>query len=1001
MIVAFYLMPGKSAAQTEIINNVATQGRSLTPAGKLIFDTTTNLPAIAPLTVDFVRSPDNSGAGGKGRYLIAVNSGFGVQFNSRSKNQQTLSVIDTTAKPEPQVVQNIYFPSPNSANFGVTFSTEKEADGTYTMFVAGGFENRLWIFKFNPSEKEPISPGNKPDTDLGAGFIDVGAFSDYAPSPYYNRNQAPVYPTGIALSPDNTTLFVANNLGDNLGIVQDWKGIRKISKVNLRRRDSTQFLYPYDIELLPEIVGGKAAKVYVSLWGDGVIAVLNPENPVSTLKHIKVERHPTAMILNRDKSKLYVVNSDADSVSVIDTATDAVVERINVKLAESALNGTSPESLALSTDEKTLYVANSHVNAVAVVALGNPSKLTGFVPTGNYPSAVAVVGNHLFVGNGKGTGVRNSSVLVTNSGRAPNMPNTDFPAGRNNLRGQYNPSLTIGNISAVEIPNEKQLYAYTQSAMRNNDLLGEKNKPLFANGKSPFKHIIYVIRENRTYDQVFGDLKRSGDGSAADGDASVAIFGAGEIAESPSGKAQNITPNARALALRFGLLDRFFVNAEASPDGHNWSTAAFSNDFVDKVFRWNYSGRGHTYDFEGFNRLPSFDPPANQPPASVPSVFRLPATEFDIADYMKRYVPYLSGNRDIAEPETLYLWDAAQRAGLTYRNYGEFIATVSAADVEEVNTRQSKSYPDLSPTKTAFATKKSLEGNFSPTHRNYDMLTPDAMTPDSYLAAKANKGIDAAIKNDHADQRFRGTSRFGEWQKEFRGYVANLQAGKGDRLPNLSIVRLSNDHTAGLNEKMPTPQFFVAENDYALGRMVEEVSNSPYWKDTAIFVLEDDAQDGPDHVDAHRSPALVISAYNRKGALVHDFHSTVSLIRTMEICLGLPPMNFLDANAAPIDIFTAKPDFTAYRAQLPEVAGDNLFPPKRVTAEMRRFMELTAEQDLEHADMANPRRLNEIIWYSVRGDKSPMPEIARLPAFDLLTNGILEDDEEEQYEADE
>ncbi|MDQ3323430.1 MAG: hypothetical protein M3525_13515, partial [Acidobacteriota bacterium] len=208
-----------------------------------------------------------------------------------------------------------------------------------------------------------------------------------------------------------------------------------------------------------------------------------------------------------------------------------------------------------------------------------------------------------------------------------------------------------------------------------------------------------------------------------------------------------------------------------------------------------------------------------------------------------------------------------------------------------------------------------------------------------------------------------------------------------------------NDHTAGSNENVPTPQFFVAENDYALGRLVEEVSNSPYWKDTAIFVLEDDAQDGPDHVDAHRSPALVISAYNRKGSLVHDFHSTVSLIRTMEICLGLPPMNFLDANAAPIDIFTDKPDFTTYRAELPDVALDNLFPPKRITAAMRKYMDLTNEQNMEHADMANPRELNEIIWFSVRGEKSPMPEIARLPAFDLLTSGILEEDDE--HDADE
>jgi len=365
----FFQLPAKSGAQVKIPENVATQGRSLTPAGKLIVDAATNLPAVAPLTVDFVRSPDDSGADGKGRFLIAVNSGFGLTFNSKSKAQQTLSVIDTEAKPEPQVVQNVYFPTPNSANIGVTFSAEKDADASFTMFVAGGFENRVWIFKFNPNEKQPISPGNQPDTDLKAGFIDVSAFSDYAPSPYYNRNQSPVYPTGIALSPDNTTLYVANNLGDSLGILQDWKGARKITKVSLKRRGSTQFVYPYDVEILPETIGGKAAKVYVSLWGDARSAVVNPENPAQNLKHIAVERHPTTMILNRDKSKLFVVNSDADSVSVIDTAADRVIEKINVKLAENALGGMTPEGLTLSADEKTLYVANSHVNAVAVVWL--------------------------------------------------------------------------------------------------------------------------------------------------------------------------------------------------------------------------------------------------------------------------------------------------------------------------------------------------------------------------------------------------------------------------------------------------------------------------------------------------------------------------------------------------------------------------------------------------------------------------------------------------------
>ncbi len=1008
------------ADDEKITNQPASEGRAITPAGKLITDATTNLAAVGTLTMDFARSPDSFGADGKGRFLLAINSGFGVQFDAKSNRaEQSIAVIDLNAKPEPQVVQNVYFPTPQSVNVGVQFHPIADADGNFRLFVSGGFENKIWLFKFAPDEAKPISPASDGKDEKGeitritAPFIDVSALATNAPSPNYNSNTAAIYPTGIALSPDGETLFTANNLGDTLGVISDLRDARRISRISLERPDSKQFVYPYDVEILPAKDGKSAAKAYVSLWGDGSIAVVDlaQQNQVS---HVAVDRHPTAMILNGAKTRLFVVNSNADSVSVIDTRSDKLIERINLKLSETALIGASPEGLALSEDEKTLYVANAHANAVAVVALGESpkskvqspkskvgiqnlkSKVVGFIPTGQYASAVAVIGNQLFVANGKGTGVENSSMIVNNSGRVPNAPNERFPATADRQGGQYSASIVAGNISLVPVPKERELFNYTQAVMRNNQLLGTRKTALFK-GKSPIKHVIYIIKENRTYDQVFGDLPAAGDGTKADGDARLAIFGAGDAAKSPSGKMQNITPNQRAIALRFGLLDRFFVNAEASPDGHNWSTAAFSNDYVDKAFRWNYSGRGRTYDFEGFNRLPSFNPPANQPPVSLPPVFDLPATETDVANYMKRYIPYLNGARDISEPETLYLWDAAKQAGLTYRNYGEYVATISEEDLKEVNTRRAKKYPDISPTKTAFATKKSLEGNYNESFRNYDMLTPDIYTVDSYRAAKESSGaIDPTIAQNNTDARFRGTSRFGEWQKEFRSFVEDLKNGRGDRLPNLSIVRFSNDHTAGLRQGVPTPQFYVAENDYAVGKLVEEVSNSPYWKDTAIFVVEDDAQNGPDHVDAHRSPAFVISAYNKKGVLVHDFHNTVSLIRTIEILLGIKPMNLLDATATPIDIFQNEPDLTAFKAVLPEVALDNLTPPAKTSAAMRSFMRLTDRQDLTHQDMANPQELNEIIWFSVRGESEEMPTAAQLPAFDLMTAGLIEEDEEEE-----
>jgi hypothetical protein len=488
---------------------------------------------------------------------------------------------------------------------------------------------------------------------------------------------------------------------------------------------------------------------------------------------------------------------------------------------------------------------------------------------------------------------------------------------------------------------------------------------------------------------VLGDLERSGDGKVADGDPRLAIFGSGEAAQRIGGTQQDVTPNYHALALRFGLFDRFFVNAEASPDGHNWSTAAFSSDYVDKAYRWEYSSRGRGYDYEGFNRLPNYDPIRNSP-----SLFGSDVSADEIANFMRRFVPYLHGSRDVAEPQTLYLWDAAARAGLTYRNYGEFVATLSEADVAAIKTNRSKAYPDVSPNVSAFATKKSLEEHFSNSFRNFDIDTPDSMTTESYRAARESAGnMSPLVSNAGVAPPFRGTSRFGAWLEEFNSFVANREAGKPDSLPNFSIVRLPNNHTNGIRVRTPTPQFFVADNDYALGRLVEAVSSSPYWKDTAIFVIEDDAQDGPDHVDAHRSPVLVISAYNRPGLLIHDFHNTVSLIRTMELLLGMRPMNQLDATATPMNIFRAETDMQPYKARLPNIALDNLVTPPARDAATALWMRRTQEQDMSHADMADPQTLNQIIWFSVRG-KTPMPAIARLPVFEAMRLGLEGEREE-------
>ena len=964
----------------------ASQGRPITPAGSLVQDLTTRQVAVGALPVDLIRSPDKSGPGGEGRYLLAVNSGYGLQFNAgANRGQQSIAVIDLNAKPA-AVVQNVYFPSPQSVNVGVVFAPASNEDGSHSLYVSGGFENKIWIFRFQPGSQTPITPASPgPNTTIEAPFIDVSGFAFAANSPRYNSDRAPVYPTGIALSPDGNTLFVANNLGDSLGIIEDLRGARKLVRVDLRKVPAGEhFVYPYAV-----VVAHEQSKVYVSCWNENAVAVVNPNKPAQPVTRVAVGRHPTVMLLNPEQTRLYVANSNDDSVSVIDTKTDKEIERISVRLSEGVPEGNSPEALALRGDD--LYVANAHSNSIAVVELDQrtsqevglaPARSTvrGFIPTGQYPSALAIVGQTLFIGNGKGTGVQNSSVIVDNSGRVPNAPNDRFPVGTglaNKQGGQYSASVVIGNISAVNLPDDPALARYTQQVMRNNGLLGSRQTRLFP-GRSPIKHVIYVIKENRTYDQVYGDVEKSGDGTKADGDPSLAIFGAGDAAARPNGERQNISPNHRALALRFGLFDRFFVNSEASPDGHNWSTAAFSNDYVDKAFRWQYSRRGRTYDYEGFNRLPNYEPVRGAPSLFGPTV----KTE-DVANFMRRFIPYLHGSRDVAEPETLYLWDAAARAGLTYRNYGEFIATLSEADVKAIRENRAKTYPDVSPTVSAFPTKKSLEGRFNTEFRNFDQDTPDAMTVDSYRAARDTNGTDPLINN----------SRLSVWLREFRTFAAERAAGTGDRLPNLSVVRLPNNHTDGIVARKPTPQFFVADNDYALGLLVEAVSNSPYWRDTAIAVVEDDAQDGPDHVDAHRSVALLVSAYNRPGVLIHEFHNTVSLIRTIELLLGIEPMNQLDATATPINIFRAEADLRPYKAVLPTVALDNLLTPPARDAATAYWMRRTEEQDMAHADMADPEILNRIIWFSVKGN-IPMPEISRLPAFDAMRIGLQEEREE-------
>src|SRR5215831_12376019 len=399
-----------SSANETIADEPDSEGSRISPAGSLVIDTTTGQPAVGSLPVSFVRSPDHTGRDGNGRYLIVVNSGYGIQFSEAdNRGQQSLAVVDLDTTPVPAVIQNVYFPSPQSVNVGAAFAPTADKDGSYTLYASGGFENKIWMFRFRPGDENPVTPLSPgPDSRVTAPFIDLTGFATNAGSTRYNENHAPVYPAGIALSPDGDSLFVANNLSDSLGIVSDLHGARKLETISLpgrnRQRETGQnFTYPYAVVALPHRPPGSRAftnfltlspnqnaptrsarssndlnpriqtsKVYVSCWNDSSVAVID-----FTLKdrvsYIPVGQHPTAMIWDGIRSRLYVANTGDDTVSIIDTRYDREVERINVRLAEKALPGNSPEGLALDHSGTTLFVANAHSNSIAVVALSQTS----------------------------------------------------------------------------------------------------------------------------------------------------------------------------------------------------------------------------------------------------------------------------------------------------------------------------------------------------------------------------------------------------------------------------------------------------------------------------------------------------------------------------------------------------------------------------------------------------------------------------------------------------
>ncbi|MDH4298327.1 MAG: bifunctional YncE family protein/alkaline phosphatase family protein, partial [Cyclobacteriaceae bacterium] len=667
-----------------------------------------------------------------GKFMAATNNGHG---------RQTITLIDPVSE---KIFDEVEI---KKSWYGLVFNKAETR-----LYASGGNDNMIVVYEINNARLEKIDS------------IVLG-------KPWPVR----ISPAGITLDDEAGTLFVATKEDNALYIV------------DLTTKRSKRL--PLGKEAYACLLSPDRKSLYVSLWGGDKVAVIDPVK-VKIESTIAVGSNPNEMVLTKDGKYLFVAHANDNGVSVIQTSASRVIEVFNTALFPDSLAGSTPNALTLSADEKKLYVANADNNCLAVFDVSEPGdgKSLGFIPTGWYPTSVKVLNNKIWVTNGKG-----GRSMANPKGPNPYKPRTD--------ETEYIGELFKGTLSIVSEPDVETLALYSRAVYMNTPYSreiaavadGEAGNPIprKAGEVSPIKHVFYIIKENRTYDQVLGDMPKG------NGDSTLCLF------------PQRVTPNQHALANNFVLLDNFYVNAEVSADGHNWSMAAYANDYVEKVWPTSYSDRGGTYDYEG--------------------------------------------TREITFPKYGFIWDYCNRAGVSYRTYGEFIHGGNA-------------------------TVSSLEGHFDNDFPEYDLTVSDL-------------------------------TRFERWKYDFDSLLAI------DAVPQLSTIRLPNNHTAGARVGMPTPRAMVAENDQALGKLIEHLSHSKIWKESAVFVLEDDAQNGPDHVDAHRSPAQVISPYARRNAVVSRMYSTASVLRTIELILGLPPMSQYDAAATPMwECFTDKPDVRAFQA---------------------------------------------------------------------------------------
>ena len=650
-----------------------------------------------------------------------------------------------------------------------------------------------------------------------------------------------ISPTGLCINHVTNTMYVVT------------KENNRLYEIDLNTKK--QISYTLDAESYTCLLSNDKRFLYISLWGSDQLLIWDIETK-KVHKKLAIGDNPNELLLSKNGQYLYVANANDNTVAVVETTSLEIIEVLNCALFPNAPNGSTTNGLAFNELESRLYVANADNNNLAVFDIINKgfSKSIGFIPTGWYPTNLKVVNNLLFVTNGKGL-----SSYANPNGPNPikRMQAVNYQAGDLKVKPkevEYIGGLFKGSLSIFKEPALQELSALTKQVYsntpynKNKELTtsGSKGNPIPSNvgDSSPIKHVFYIIKENRTYDQVLSDLPQG------NGDSSLLLFG------------RNITPNQHAVAEQFVLLDNFYVDAEVSADGHSWSMAAYANDYNEKTWVTSYGGRGGTYDYEG--------------------------------------------QKKIATPKGGYLWDHALKARVSFRSYGEFADDYSA------------NYP-------------TLEGKFCPYYTSWD-------------------------------ESVRDTTRFYQWKREFDSLYAI------NKVPALNTLRFINDHTEGTRIGKPTPFAHVADNDYAVGLFIEYLSKHPIWNKTAIFIVEDDAQNGADHVDAHRSTAYVVGGYVKRGFVDHTMYSTSSILRTIELILGLPPMSQYDAAAEPMwRSFENKLNLTPFNSISPFV---NLNDKNTRVDELSKLSE---SFDFSKEDNVPDLLFNQLLWKAIKGADSNMP----------------------------